>query len=258
MCNPRRVTISASRDLAEAWQREVARTVRVEADVVGEARIVQRLGDTLGGPALAALERALAAGDPDWQAVESGYRHDVAGGYVVYRPDDQSLEIVAVRSDRVEGAGSASEILHGEVRATITAEAEGHYYDDGWGGHTAARAEETARQAAQARLDEEARGRLEEASLQAEAGVQGAVEAQAAERARQALEETSRQRREALEGQAREHLETVGLRARQAFHSMLGRAYRDAILAYARRHGAEVVADRQAGGVIEIELNLSR
>lgn len=258
MCNPRRVTISASRDLATAWEREVARTVRLTADVVGEARVVQRLGDSVGAPALAALERALAEGDPDWQAVPEGYRHNVEGGYVLYRPEEQSLEIVAVRTDQVAADGSASERLSGEVRETITAEAEGRYYDDGYAGHTEARARETAERAAQARLDQEARDRIEAAGRQAETGAAEQVEAQAAERARQALAESTRQRREALEAQAREHLETVGLRARQSFHALLGRAYRDAILAYARRHGAEVITDRQAGGIIEIELHLDR
>jgi hypothetical protein len=258
MCNPRRVRITASRDLATAWEREVARTVRLTADVVGEARVVQRLGDSVGAPALAALERALAAGDPDWQPVEGGYRHDVEGGYVVYRPEEQSLEIVAVRCDQVAAAGEASETVRGEVRETITTEAEGRYYDDGYGGFTEERAQQTASRTAQAQLDREARERVEEAQRQAEAGAEGEIAAQAAARAQEALAETARRRQEALATQAREHLETVGLRSRQAFHSLLGRSYREAILAYARRHGAQIVTDRQAGGIIEIELQLDR
>jgi hypothetical protein len=59
-----------------------------------------------------------------------------------------------------------------------------------------------------------------------------------------------------LEARAAERLEAVGLRCRQAFHQVLARAYRDAILAYARRQGAEVVHDREDDGTLEIEFRL--
>jgi hypothetical protein len=90
MCNPRRVSITATRELAEAWRREVSRTVQLRGRVVGEARVRQALGPTLGVPARRALDAALAGGVEGWREVEGGYRHDVEGGYVVYRPDEQA------------------------------------------------------------------------------------------------------------------------------------------------------------------------
>ena len=41
MCNPRRVTITATRELAEAWRQEVSRTVELTGRVAGEARVHQ-------------------------------------------------------------------------------------------------------------------------------------------------------------------------------------------------------------------------
>src|SRR5438105_3473827 len=115
MCNPRRVTTTLTRDLAEAWQREVSRTVELRTRVTGEARIRQPLETSIGAPALRALQLALAAGDSGWRPVDEGYRFDVEGGYVVYLIDQRALEIVAVLEDEVEAQGKASEVLSGQV-----------------------------------------------------------------------------------------------------------------------------------------------
>src|SRR5262249_57039713 len=56
MCNPRRVRITATRELAEAWQREVTRSVQLRGRVVGEARARQALGDALSTPVRVAFE----------------------------------------------------------------------------------------------------------------------------------------------------------------------------------------------------------
>ena len=48
MCNPRRVTVTATRDIAEAWRREVSRTVQLTEQVTGEARLRQTLSSRLG------------------------------------------------------------------------------------------------------------------------------------------------------------------------------------------------------------------
>jgi hypothetical protein len=48
------------------------------------------------------------------------------------------------------------------------------------------------------------------------------------------------------------------LRCRQAFHTALGQAYRDAILAYARNHGAQNISCREEGGTLEIEFHVQR
>lgn len=259
MCNPRRVTITATRDLDEAWQQEVTRTLRLSAQVVGEARVHRSLASTLGRPALAALERTLAEGDPEWRETgDGGYRHDVEGGYVLYDPGDRVLEIVATRDDTVEVSGTATELLEGRVRATLSAAGEGRYYDDEWGGHTRERAEQQAGRRAETSLDDAGRRRVEEARRQAEAERAAEIEERAETAAREELETSAEERRRELAAQAAERLEEVGLRCRQAFHRLVGRAYREALLAYARRQGAEIVTDADDGGVIELELNWSR
>ncbi len=259
MCNPRRVTITATRELDEAWQREVTRTAELSAAVVGEARVVQSLAATLGAPALAALERTLAEGDPEWQETEDGgYRHQVEGGYVVYDPDERQLEIVATREDTVEASGTATELLEGRLRATLAVEGEGRYYDDEWGGHTRERAAKEAERRAEAGVAEAGQRQVEDARRQAEEDRAADVEARAEDAAREELQRAAEERRRELAVQARERLEDVGLRCRQAFHRLLGRAYRDALLAYARRQGAEIVTDADEDGVIELELQWSR
>ncbi len=259
MCNPRRVTITATRELDEAWQAQVTRTAQLSAEVVGEARVRQSLAATLGAPALAALERTLAEGDPEWQETEDGdYRHEVEGGYVVYDPDQRQLEIVATREDTVEASGSATELLEGRLRATLSVEGEGRYYDDEWNGHTRERAEKEAQRRAEAGVADAGRRQVEEAQRQAEDERASGVEAQAEDAAREQLDQAAEERRRELAAQARERLEDVGLRCRQAFHRLLGRAYRDALLAYARRQGAAIVTDADEDGVIELELQWSR
>ncbi len=258
MCNPRRITATATRELQEAWQREVTRTARVSAQVVGEARVRQPLGDSISREALAALELALAEDDA-WEELEDGgFRHRVEGGFVVYHPNEQELEIVAVREDRVEETGSATEDVDILLDRTLEAEGTGRYYDDRYGGHTPERAEEAANQQAEAELDRQQQRAVEEAGLEAEDAASGAVQARADEAARANLERTAAETRAQLEAQAREHLENVGLRCRQAFHRVLARGYRDALLAYARSQGAEVVTHRDDDGTLDLELRWSQ
>jgi hypothetical protein len=258
MCNPRRVTITATRELDEAWRHEVARTVQLAAEVAGEARVREPLAETLGAPALAALEMALAEGDPEWREVDGRYRHEVEGGGAVYDPEEQTLEIVAARTDRVEARGTATAELHGTVQATVAAEGASGYYEDGWRGYTRERAEEDAERVARGRLDEAARREVEAAREAAAAQAAPGIAARAEERAREELERSAEATRTELRRQAAAHLEAVGLRCRQAFHRLLARAYRDALLAYARRQGAEVLTSHDDDGILEIELRWSR
>jgi hypothetical protein len=256
MCNPRRIEITATRELSEAWQREVSRTAALSARVVGEARVSQRMGDTLGGPALKALEAALGGGDTGWCEVEEGYRLDVPGGYAVYRTDDQTLEIVAVREAVVEAKGEAKAVLSGEVRDTLAVEAGATYYEDGWGGRTEDRAKAEAEKSAQRQLDAAAQVRLRDAGQEAEAAAESGLTAQAEAAAQAELDRAAALRREELARQANQNVEAVGLRCRQAFHALLARAYRDAILAYARRNGAEGVQCREGEDGVEIEFQM--
>ncbi|HLX10925.1 MAG TPA: molecular chaperone DnaJ [Thermoanaerobaculia bacterium] len=256
MCNPRKITVTATRELAEAWQREVSRTAALSAEVLGEARVSQHVDESLGGPALQALEAALGGGDSGWREVEDGYRLDVEGGYAVYHVDERTLEIVAVRQEVVEATGEARAVLQGEVRDSLSAERQAGYYEDGYAGRTRERAEAEANQAAQRGLDAAARERIEQAGTAAEAAADSELRARAEAAARTRLEQAAAAQREELDRQAATHLAAVGLRCRQAFHALLARAYRDAILAYARRHGAEGVQCQENGDVLEIEFQL--
>lgn len=253
MCNPRRVTVTATRNIAEAWQREVSRTVELSEQVVGEARLRQALSSSLGNAALRALEARLAAGAPGWQTVDEGYRYDVEGGYVLYRPDEQALEIVASLHDVVQAQGSAVTVLQGELRDTLTAEEARTYYEDGYAGRNEARAREEAEEAVQKQLSLTLKERLAQAERQAESAEDARLQAKARQDAEQKLARSAEERRQALNQQAKTHLETVGLRCRQAFHQLLAQAYRDAILAYARRQGAEGIECHEDEGVLEIE-----
>ncbi len=254
MCNPRRIRVTATRQLDEAWEREVSRTVELRERVIGEARVRQQLDASLGGPTLRALEAALAAEDSGWTEVDEGYRFTVEGGYVTYLFDERALEIVAVLEDEMQALGEETQVLEGAVRTEISAEGEGRYYDDGWRGHTLEDGRKKAQAAAERELDSIARALVEqaanEAAVQAAAEIEAAARAQAKTRLRQSATELSEQ--------ARQHLDTVGLRCRQAFHQVLAQAYRDAILAYARRHGAEKIQCTEGNDVVEIEFSLQR
>lgn len=256
MCNPRRIRVTATRQLNQAWEREVSRTVELQQQVIGEARVRQPLDTTLGTPALRALESALAADDSGWREVEEGYRHDVEGGYVIYLVDEQALEIVATLPDEVQASVQVSRTLEGTVNTEISAQGEGRYYDDGWGGRTKKVAEREAQTAAQQELDNVSRTQIEQAENEAEAQAAAELEAEARTQAQAQLQQAASDRQDDLSAQARQHLNTVGVRCRQAFHQVLARGYRDAILAYARRNGAENIQCNEEGNILEIEFNL--
>lgn len=258
MCNPRRLTVTATRDLAEAWQREVSRTVALAEAVGGTARLRQPLADRLGIPALRALEARLAGGAAGWQAVADGYRYEVTGGYVLYRLDEQALEIVATLADIVQAEGSAGTVITGQLRETLMASAEQFYYEDGHAIRNEAAARAEAGSEVRRQLDNAARERLAQAQQQAEAAVTDQLQAQAQATARAELARVAAARQVELAEQARQHLQTVGVRCRQAFNHLLAQAYRDAILAYAHRHGAEGIQCREDEGVLEIEFLVDR
>ncbi len=253
MCNPRRVTVTATRDIAAAWQREVSRSVELATAVVGEARLRQALSSRLGTPALRALEARLAAGASGWRETPQGYRHDVDGGYVLYRLEEQALEIVAALADVVTAQGTARTLLQGELRDTLAASAERRYFDDAYGEQNEARARADAQSAVDQSLEQTLQAKLKQAQQQAEAIQAGQLQTAAEAAARRTLEQSAAGRQATLAQQAEDHLQTVGLRCRQAFNQLLALAYRDAILAYAHRHGAAGIQCRDDQGVLEIE-----
>lgn len=258
MCNPRRIRVTATQQIEEGWERIVRRTVEMRGSVSGEARVRQALDDSIGGPALVMLEAILASGHPDWAETQEGYRCSVPGGYVVYRPSDRSLEMVATLESEVMVSGEAEQRLQGVASGEVTAEGEATYYDDNWGGRTEEHAREEAAAAAQRRLDQARQARLEEDQRQAEAAAAESIESDAQRQAQVALEQAAAQRRAELDHQAAAHLEAVGLQCRQRFHRLLGEAYRDAILAYAQANRAEGIECRDDGTTVEIEFLVRR
>jgi hypothetical protein len=224
---------------------------------IGEARVREPLGSSVGAPALAALESVLDA-TPGWEHHEDDdtYRHDIDGGMVVYHPTTRELEIVATASDQVEVSADASARIGGDLVGAVEAEGVGTYYDDNWGGITPEDAERAAQAAAQQALDAAAREREERERAQAEEREGGAVESQAEERARAALAAATAARVEQLRAEAAARLIAIGIEGRNLFNQALGTAYRDAILAFARARYAEGISCTENSGIVDIEFEL--
>jgi len=255
MCNPRQVRVLATRELAEAWEQEIRRVATRRDQIVGEARIRERLGASVGAPALAALEMALASAD-GWQFDGDTYRHELPGGRVVYHLDRQELEIVAFATDELDVRGEASTVVAGEVAEQLSSEGVGRYYDDGWGGHTREAAEQIADRLAQDELAAQRDALLERARQELEARHGSALEAEAAARADVEFARLAAQRAAELRRDAQARLTAIGIQGRNLFHQVLADAYRDAILAYARSRGADNIACSEQDGVLEIEFEL--
>lgn len=255
MCNPRRVRVRATRQLAQAWEQEVRRQVTRSGQAVGEARVREPLGASVGAPALVALNSVLADA-PGWEQHDGTFRHEIDGGRVVYHPLTRELEIVATAIDDVEVSGEASVTVRGEVADTVEAEGVGTYYDDNYGGITRADAQRAAQQDAERALDTTGRQRIQQAQQTADELEGSAVAAQAEARAAAALAEATAARADELRRDAAARLSAVGIHGRNLFHQALAVAYRDAILAYARSRRADRISCTDQDGVVEIEFEL--
>jgi hypothetical protein len=258
MCKPRRITITATRDLQEAWSREVSRTVQLSSSVQGEARVRQRLADSVAVPVLRGIELALGRGLPGWTAAEGGYRHAIDGGYVFYNPEEHEIEIVAVAEGTVAVEGTARTTLGGEVRQTISAEGVGEYYEDGYAGRDEAFGKAEGQKKAEAALAEQAAKSLRQAAEAAEAEAAGDLGGRAAADAQVRLAAEAEKRRAALAQQAAGQLETVGVRGRHVVNRLLAEGYRAAILAYARSNGADGIQCHDDQDTLEIEFMVAR
>ncbi len=259
MCNPRRVRVRATRQLAQAWQHEVRRSATRIGTAVGEARVREPLASTVGAPALAALESVLEETE-GWlhHADDDTYRFAMDGGSVIYHPGSQDLEIVATASAEVEGSAEAAATVHGELTGDLEAEGEGMYYDDHWGGRTEVHAERDARDAAERALDEAGREREELEHARAEEREGDAVAEAAAQRAEADLTARAAARSAQLRADATVRMTAIGIQGRNAFNQALAAAYGRAILAYARTHGAEAIRHSERGGIVDIEFELER
>jgi hypothetical protein len=255
MCNPRRVHVRATRQLAQAWEEEIRRQVSRTGDVVGEARIREPLAAGIGAPTLTALTSVLER-LPGWDWDGESFVHQLDGGHISFDPVTRELEIVARMSDRVAATGEARQTVGGTLNETVEAEGQGTYYDDGWGGLTAETAQAEAERNAAAAVDEAVAGLLARERAAADEREGAAVEAAAAAAADRSLAERSTARRTELEHAAAARLDAVGVQGRNLFHAALAEAYRDAILAYARARGADGIRCSEADGVLDIEFEM--
>jgi len=247
--------VRATRQLAQAWEHEVRRQVTRTGQAVGEVRVREPLGSSVGGPALTALAAVLRA-DPEWERVGETFVHRVDGGHVIYHPAARELEIVATATADVEATGDVARTVSGELTGDVEAEGVGVYYDDNWGGTTEEDARREARERAEAALETATRERARAARDAADEREGAALVGAAEQQAEAALTEATAARERELRADAATRLATVGVQGRNAFHRALASAYRDAILAFARSRRAAGISCTEADGVVDIEFEL--
>jgi hypothetical protein len=256
MCNPRRVRVRATRELAEAWNQEVRRQVTRTGQAVAEARVREPLESTVGGPTLAALEAVLARTE-GWQQDPDGvFRHELHGGHIAFDPASRELELLARESSEITATGEASIVVRTEASGTVEGEGVGTYYDDNWADITREDATRAAEQDLARSLAAAAEQRREQVRRATDDEAGGQVWQQAARRADAELGAASAARSAELQRRATDRLVAVGIEGRNLFHLALAEAYRDAILAYARTRRADNIRCTEDGGTVEIEFEL--
>jgi hypothetical protein len=255
MCNPRRIHVTAARQLAESWNHEVRRVATRTGEAVGEARVVEPLDTSIGASTLAALARLL-ENEPGWERDGDTFRHPLDGGYLAYHAETGELEMAARISETVEGTGEAAHTVGLRLDEHLEAGGDGVYYDDSWNNQDAEYGRRMAETAAERNLDTLAENRRHDQRTQAEAEHDRKVREQAGHDAAARLAARIGARGAELASTAAGELARIGIHGRQIFNGVLARAYRDAILAYARARGAERVQHSEDDGVIEIEFEL--
>ena len=259
MCNPRRINITASRQLNEAWEREITRSVELIEEVQGEARVLQPLDSSLGDDTISALESSFESGQPGWEATENGYRFEIQGGYIEYLRERRALEIVALLEDTINTQGEVSSRLTGEIIEEITIEGTGSYYDDGYAGKDKDFGKKAAERDIDQKFEKEKREARRRAEDNAEEEASKEMEEQALKVAQDKLNQLSEERKAELAEQARNNLQVVGLRGRQAFHRVLAQAYKNRLLEWARNNGAENIhCSDDDDDLLEIEFTVSK
>ncbi|MEB8343009.1 hypothetical protein [Streptomyces endophyticus] len=262
MCNPRRVRVRASSRLTRMWQEELRRTGRASTDVAGEATLRQAFGTLLGAAARRAFEAALGA-DTRWTWQDGTYWMELDGGTVAYHLDTGEIEMTARLVDVVSAEAEVTRVVEGTVDVHTTAERTERYYDDNWGGLTKKVAERTARLEAQERADrkaaEQAARQLEEDRLAGQrtlAGQRADLDAQAREEAERRVAATAELRREELSRDATDRLADTRGEFLRPVHEVLAVAYRDAIVEYARVHGAQALQVDETDGMLNIQFEM--
>lgn len=262
MCNPRRVRVRASSRLTRLWQEELSRTGRASTEVAGEATLRQEFGTLLGAAARRAFETALGS-DTRWTWQDGAYRLETDHGTVVYHLDSGDIELTARLSDVVTAEAEVVRTLEGTVEAQATAERTAKYYDDNWAGLSRSVAERAARLEAQERADRDAARQAareeERARLAGQRKLESqreAMDAEAQAEAERRAAEGAERRREELERDAEARLREARANFLRPVHEVLAVAYRDAIVEYARTHGAEDLRVDETGGTLNIQFEM--
>jgi len=262
MCNPRKITARATRQIAEAWRATIQRTARLEGIAHGRAELSQPLGSMLAEPARRSFEQAVAA-DPRWQLRDGGYNLEVHGGEARYRPDTGYLEISVELSAYIEAGGSAARVVEGTVEDTVEATAEASYYTDGYAGRTLARAEQEAARLAREEADRQAKQRAESARKKAQKRAESAMQADGADVQREAdadaqsrLEAEQHRRSEQLNREAEMLLDRVQQQSLRGVWETVALGYQNALLVYARANGAREIDVTRHGSSVQVQFQM--
>lgn len=218
--------------------------------VVSEARIARAFGDTLGTRTREVFERALVA-DPQWQETDGVHRLPLEGAEVTYRPSSGELTITAHLQSTVTADAEASDVVEGTVQDVARGRGVGRHSGEA---NRIARSEaERNAQAMRDRLRRMADGAAREAADAAADRVQAEADRHASER----LDAARTEAQQTLDEQNRSRLEGLGQAGLHAVNAVLAQAYQEALLAYAREHGATGIRlDDSEDDVVEIEFEL--
>jgi len=262
MCNPRKITARATRQISEAWRAAIQRSARVGDTATGRAELTQPLGSMLAEPARRAFEHAVAA-DPHWQLRDGGYHLAVPGGEARYRPETGELEISVELSAYVEVESSAERIVEGTVEDAVEATAQAQYYTDGYGGRTRERAEREARKLAEEEADRQSKQRAESVRQKAQRRADLASQADGAEVQREAeanaasqLDTERRRRGEQLTREAEMLLDRVHQQSLRGVWETVALGYQNALLTYARANGARDIDVTRHGSSVQVQFQM--
>ncbi len=262
MCNPRKVEISLSRAVEEAWRETVEEAVSQSEEVceTGRVEVELPLDEEMGDMALEMLEQVLSRGMEDmpaWQRRDDGRLFRELEEVVLYfDPATRRMSVETRLTECITAGAKARAEAAGVTVGEVTAEAMGRYYDDNWGGLTRERAEKRARQDAEHRLEEEvaALRRTQNADALEQARRRARTEAEAEAHAR--IEEQRENVRTAMRERMVETLEQGQRRAQRIIHRAVGEAYRLTLQRIVDQSGGRTLVDEKTGGVITMELEL--
>ncbi|MFE4972063.1 hypothetical protein ACFRAR_08085 [Kitasatospora sp. NPDC056651] len=243
MCNPRRVIITAARQLAEAWEAEVSRTARLSSDVTSELAATIPFGSSLARATRAAFEAGLRSSDR-WSDQGAELLLTLDAGEVRYHPADGTLRVVARLSDTVD----TTVTTRLQDSGTVTGNAFGRGV-----GEEAAQADLAARLTAVAA---EVAAAARDERTTAEDRLAGDAQSRSDRAAREQHRAAEQRRRQELDERNRARLDELRDEALLAVNSVLADAQRRAIVAYALAHGAVGLDQREGDGVIEIQFEI--